>query len=141
MKQTIQIADKPTLDEVTELLRNSSYGLETLKKIIEQGNNQANEINLPYIYSKKDTVSGGTTKTFLDMAQHMGIAYVQTYNNPITSLILDGTDITDNSSVFISNTSGDYYYYRIPFVKSIKIDISGQNYSGERRIIALLRYL
>lgn len=141
MKQTIQIADKPTLDEVAELLRNSSYGLEALKKIIEQGNNQVNEINLPYIYSKKDTVSGGTTKTFLDMAQHMGIAYVQTYNSPIVSLILDGTDVAGNESVLISSTSGDYYYYKIPFAKSIKITISGQGYSGERRILALLRYL
>lgn len=36
MKQTIQIADKPTLDEVKSLLENSGYGLEALKKLLEE---------------------------------------------------------------------------------------------------------
>lgn len=35
-KQTIQIADKPTLDEVKELLENSEYGLEKLKELTSQ---------------------------------------------------------------------------------------------------------
>ncbi|CDE43866.1 unknown [Clostridium sp. CAG:411] len=40
MKQTIQIADKPTLDEVKELLENSGYGLEALaNKSISSGLN------------------------------------------------------------------------------------------------------
>lgn len=36
MKQKIQIADKPTLDEVKSLLENSGYGLEALKKLLEE---------------------------------------------------------------------------------------------------------
>lgn len=36
MKQTIQIADKPTLDKVKSLLEDSGYGLEALKKLLEE---------------------------------------------------------------------------------------------------------
>ena len=38
MKQTIQIADKPTLDEVKSLLENSGYGLEELKLLLDTVN-------------------------------------------------------------------------------------------------------
>lgn len=41
-KQTIQIADKPTLDEIKALLENNGYGLETLKKLIESGESYPN---------------------------------------------------------------------------------------------------
>ena len=34
-KQTIQIADKPTLDEVKAILEDSGYGLEVIKGLIE----------------------------------------------------------------------------------------------------------
>lgn len=34
MQQTIQIADKPTLDETKELLENSGYGLEALQLLL-----------------------------------------------------------------------------------------------------------
>lgn len=36
MKQTIQIADKPTLDKVKSLLEDSGYGLEASKKLLEE---------------------------------------------------------------------------------------------------------
>lgn len=36
MEQTIKIADKPTLDEVKSLLEDSGYGLEALKKLLEE---------------------------------------------------------------------------------------------------------
>ena len=38
MKQTIQIADKPTLDEVKSLLEDSGYGLEALKLLLDSVN-------------------------------------------------------------------------------------------------------
>lgn len=38
MKQTIQIADKSTLDEVKSLLENSGYGLEELKLLLDTVN-------------------------------------------------------------------------------------------------------
>ena len=38
-KKTIKIADKPTLDEVRELLENKDYGLSTLKSLIDSGDN------------------------------------------------------------------------------------------------------
>lgn len=38
MQQTIQIADKPTLDEVRSLLENSEYGLEELKLLLDTVN-------------------------------------------------------------------------------------------------------
>lgn len=37
-EKTISIADKPTLDEVKELLENSGYGLEALKALIGESN-------------------------------------------------------------------------------------------------------
>lgn len=36
MEQTIKIADKPTLDKVKSLLEDSGYGLEALKKLLEE---------------------------------------------------------------------------------------------------------
>lgn len=38
MKQTIQIADKPTLDEIKSLLENGGYGLEALKLLLDTVN-------------------------------------------------------------------------------------------------------
>ena len=40
-KQTIQVADKPTLDEVKALLENSGYGLEAIKNALGSGSSGA----------------------------------------------------------------------------------------------------
>ena len=41
-QQTIQIADKPTLDDVKALLENSGYGLEALKNSLGSGGGGGN---------------------------------------------------------------------------------------------------
>ena len=62
-KQTIQVADKPTLDEIKALLENSGYGLEAIKNALGGGgihvegmvidfvNNDINTSTLPYEFS------------------------------------------------------------------------------------------
>lgn len=44
-KQTIQVADKPTLDEVKAFLENSGYGLEAIKTLLNTANTNASSAN------------------------------------------------------------------------------------------------
>lgn len=119
MQQTIQIADKPTLDKVKSLLEDSGYGLEALKKIIEQGNNQVDEISLPYTYSITDTISGQTHKSpLISFTNKRGIAYIYDYNRILNGLEVDGVSLYSYFQVFSTRE----YVYRIPFNNSIKID-------------------
>lgn len=132
MKQTIQIADKPTLDEVKSLLENSGYGLEALKKIIEQGSNQVNEIDLPFIYYTTDTVSGQTNKKIISFTNKCGVVYLKDDSGKVNSLVVDGVSV---AKIVFSTYST---VYRIPFSKSIDINIFGGGSTGT--VYALARY-
>lgn len=56
-KQTIQIADKPTLDETKALLENSEYGLEALQTLIDTINTNVGSISNTAIMGKINPVN------------------------------------------------------------------------------------
>lgn len=45
MQKTIQIADKPTLDDIKALLENSGYGLDSIKTVLDTANTNASNAN------------------------------------------------------------------------------------------------
>lgn len=86
MKQEIQIADKPTLDEIKELLENSGYGLEALKTLIGSSGGGGGW----YKPIQSLAVSGTQTLSFYGRGKLRFFTNAQSVNVTITHLDIDG---------------------------------------------------
>lgn len=83
MEQTIQIADKPTLDEIQKLLENSGYGLPALKTML--GNSSYGLPALKLLLSNSD-YGLSALKTLIDSKGGGGGRY-----KPVNALAISGT--------------------------------------------------
>ena len=118
-KQTIQVADKPTLDEVKALLENSGYGLEAIKnalgssgavKSVQRGvykfssktiNDFGKESELHNVYYKDITISS------INVNKSILITSCNNRDGGSQYGISTGGRIIDSTTIRLYN---DYYY-------------------------------
>ena len=70
-KQTIQVADKPTLDEIKALLENSGYGLEAIKNTIPTNVADKTTNNAIKSLLENSTYGLSTLKAYVDEVESM----------------------------------------------------------------------
>lgn len=134
---TIQIADKPTLDEILTLLENTTYGLNALKTALSNGDNNIASIlnNTTYGLSALNTDIDKVQSTLNNTTY--GLSAIKTYVDTLESTIgvtsntggsaSAGTVMAKLNALFslVSNTGG------IPgTVKSIQRGISKGSVDG-----------
>ena len=113
-KQTIQIADKPTLDGIKVLLENSGYGLEALKELISTSG--GGETTYP-------NVSSGTLLNTAPVSvTGKGKVYLskQFTASNTTIVTIDGVDVS-NIEKFIPDNYGSTMF---TFEKSLTMSSS-----------------
>lgn len=145
MKQEIQIADKPTLDEIKELLENSGYGLAALKLLLS--NSEYGLSSLKTLISSKggggyykpvNSLAGTGTQTLNFYGKGKIKIFTNNYTNSpisITSLDIDGLpnhivnmqakfnrsiEIEFNDHCSITLVTGSYFFniYHYQYVTS-----------------------
>lgn len=124
-EQTIQIADKPTLDAVKTLLEDNGYGLEVLKELLTSidekvSGSGSGEIS-DNIYMSVD--SGTQTKSVTGK----GDCYLYYYGSVQPTVTLDGKTL-DLSFLLNFRILDSTNRFIIPFKKSISI--SGTSWSA-----------
>lgn len=113
-KQTIQIADKPTLDEIKALLEDNGYGLEALQASIKESAEQdAKEI----IYGTNTYVKNTSMTTYLNI-NGKGTLYVAAIHGQVSRttpslylrVTIDGV-VKFYKSTYYANTTGTAALY------------------------------
>lgn len=122
-KQTIQIADKPTLDEVKALLENEGYGLEALQALM---GNAGGETTYPNVRT------GQLSATELKVngkGKILVYASADSTSSISSNTKIDGVKISDGIML--------YYYNNVSFTFEKSISISTSNVVKPHYILQL----
>lgn len=142
-QQTIQIADKPTLDDVKALLENSGYGLEALKNSLGSGGGGGNGGGVACQFSiKEDSVIVNQDEVISTLPYYFAYGSAVVLNDKIH--ILGGGDGKkhykwDGSSWTSVSTLPYYFYNGSAVVLNNEIHIlGGTNHYKLKKIANLI---
>lgn len=135
-KQTIQVADKPTLDAVKTLLEDNGYGLEVLKELLTSidekvsgSGSGSGSVEVTRVYHTESISGNGGYSTLLN---HRGKGVIKFLTElVVANLIVDDNEVNSNFFKKLRDNIG-YDYYEIPYNKSIEFKIKNNSSSSSK---------